>query len=616
MASAAVQVEVKSSTKVDLFGSPGKRRVVLSLLLVLLALAVFIPAAYNGFVGFDDPGYVTNNTHVRGGISWDTLKWAFRSTERANWHPLTWLSHALDCQLFHLNPAGHHLTSVLLHGLAAALLFLALEFMTAMPWRSFAVAALFAVHPMNVQSVAWISERKNVLCMLFFALAVIAYRWYVLRPNVLRYSTLAGFFVLGLMAKPMVITLPSVLLLLDYWPLGRVRTGTDHSPTTAWMRLVLEKAPLFVLSAASAVITLIAQRAAGAIRADHAFPVRLANAAVSYLTYLSKAIWPARLAAFYPYPVNAPALWKVLGACVALIAISVAVLLLRRQRYLAVGWFWYLGTLVPVIGLVQAGEQSMADRYAYLPFIGLFVAAVWGIADLASSRRAQVVASGLAALVLVAFSLDSRMQIGYWKNSVTLWSHTLAVTDRNYFAHVSLGAALINEGKLQEAVAHFQTASAINPQDAFSQLDLGVCEKRLGHIASAIEHYQAALKLSTEPSLRAMAFSNLGGIYRMQKDYKLARENYESALRMDPENSFALVGLGLIAQKTNDLKQAAEYYARGAAADPSDVHYLLLAQSLTNLGRASDAESAYAQARKLSRDWQVTQQLTAQLLQE
>jgi tetratricopeptide (TPR) repeat protein len=618
MATAATKLATSPQPQQGLFSSAGNRRTVLSLALMLLTLGVYNPAVNNDFVSFDDPAYVTGNRHVRAGLTWNTVKWAFRSTEQANWHPLTWLSHAADYQLFHLRAAGHHYVSVLLHALIVVLLFLFLEAATGLAWRSAVVAALFAVHPINVQSVAWAAERKNVLCMLFFVLTLPAYRWYAQNPSVQRYGVVGLLFVLGLMSKPMVITLPFVLLLLDYWPLGRTSTpSATQSQARTWTRLVWEKVPLFALSAASAVITMVAQKAGGAMHNEYPFWDRLLNAIVSYARYVEKAIWPSRLAAFYPHPDHSLPTWQVATSALLLLSITATVLMLRKKPYLAVGWFWYLGTMVPVIGLVQVGEQGMADRYAYIPFVGLFIAAIWGIADWARARRIPAIYPALAASMAIAgFSVAAHAQIGYWKNSVTLWSHALSVTQGNFVAEDSLGAELMDRGRFQEARAHFQDAAAINPRDAFSQLNLGVCEKRQGNIQGAVERYETALRLSADTSLRATAFGNLGSIYRAAGDYAHARENYDSSLRLLPDNKFALIGLGLIAQKTGDLAHAVDYYTQAVKAEPSDAEYLLLAQALAKAGRASEAQAVYGQAQTISRDWSATEQAVNHLLQE
>jgi len=585
---------------------------------MLLTLGVYNPSASNDFVSFDDPAYVTGNQHVRAGLTWDTVKWAFRSTEHANWHPLTWLSHALDYQLFHLKPAGHHYVSVLLHGLIVILLFLFLEAATGLVWRSAVVAALFAAHPINVESVAWASERKNVLCMLFFVLTLMAYLWYARNPCGKRYAVVALLFVLGLMSKPMVITLPFVLLLLDYWPLGRAGTLTaTQGQGRAWTRLLWEKVPLFALSAASAVITMVAQKAGGAMHNEYSFWDRVLNAIISYWCYVEKAIWPSRLAAFYPHPDHSLAMWQVATSALLLLSITATVLMLRKNRYLTVGWFWYLGTMVPVIGLVQVGEQGMADRYSYIPFVGLFIATIWGIADLARARRIPAIYLAFAASVAIAgLSVAAHAQIGYWKNSVTLWSRALSVTEGNFVAEDNMGAELMDRGNFQEAKAHFQAAAALNPRDAFSQLDLGVCEKRQGNIKAAVERYETVLRLSADSSLRATAFGNLGSIYRASGDYVHARESYDSSLRLLPDNKFALIGLGLIAQKTGDLAHAVDYYSQAVKAEPSDKEYLLLAQALEKAGRLQEAQAAYGQAQKISANWNATEQAVNHLLQE
>jgi hypothetical protein len=371
MASTALNnIETRQPTGLALFSSPEKRRVVLSLLLALLALLLYNPVTQYGFVNFDDPAYVTGNHHIRAGLTWQTVHWAFWSTEQANWHPLTWLSHAFDYQLFHLKAAGHHYDNVLLHALCVVFLFLFLESATGLVGRSAVVAALFAVHPINVESVAWISERKNVLCTVFFLLGLHAYLRYARHPDLKRYLTVAFLFALALMSKPMAITFPCVLLLLDYWPLERMRpfVATRESEKNPYQAravsaLVLEKIPLLLLSAASAVITVIVQKSGGALRAEYPFLLRLENAIVSYARYIGKAFWPRRLGALYPFPRHGLLGWEVVLAALVVLSISCAVLFQVRRRYLAVGWFWFLGMLVPVIGLVQVGEQAMATSH-------------------------------------------------------------------------------------------------------------------------------------------------------------------------------------------------------------------------------------------------------------
>ena len=380
-----------------LFQSPRERTVLLCLLLTVFVLISYSPVTRNGFLNHDDYAYITQNPHVRAGLTWATVKWAFTSYDQANWHPLTWLSHALDCQLFGLNPAGPHYENVLLHAVNAVLLFLLLQRATRSRWRSLMVAALFALHPINVESVAWASERKNVLSMMFFLLALHAYVWYTRKPALLRYAAIFFLLALGFMSKSQVITFPFLLLLLDYWPLRRIGASAaaglaaqgDGAPRQSSAWLILEKVPLLLLSAASALVTMKAQKAGGAVQSfsQYSLPLRLETAVISYVRYLGKAVWPSKLVALYPHPTKLYPAWQVVAAMLLLLVISAWVLRARQQRYLAVGWFWFLGSLVPMIGLVQVGAQAMADRYAYIPFIGLLVMATWLVADWASSRK-------------------------------------------------------------------------------------------------------------------------------------------------------------------------------------------------------------------------------------
>ena len=623
MASPALKLETNPPIGAGLFGSPGKRRVVLSLLLGLLTLAVYNLIANNGFVSYDDPDYITRNAHVQAGLSWQTVLWAMTSTEQANWHPLTWLSHALDCQLFHLRPAGHHYMTLLLHALTAVLWFLFLERATGLAFRSAVVAALFAIHPVNVESVAWAAERKNVLCTLFFVLGLWAYRWYVQNPSLKRYSIVGGAFVLGLMSKPMVVTFPFVLLLMDYWPLARLRysdfnpsaESTENFASRPFARLILEKLPLFALSAGSAVITIIAQRTDYAIRGEYSFPERAANAIVSYARYLGKAVWPSHLAVIYPFPFKGLPTWEVVGASALLLLLTTAVFTLKQKRYFAFGWFWFLGTLVPTIGLVQVGEQAMADRYAYIPFIGLFIAVVWGSADwVGSTKHSQAYLSVAAVTVLVAFSVAARIQIGYWQNNVALWTHTVSITHNNFVAENNLGAGLLAQNRVHEARQHFQAGIDINPKDPRSLLDIGVCDMALGNNQSAVEHYQAVLRVSHDLMLRSLAFSNLGTIYRTSGENGAAAQNYIASLTMAPQNALALYGMGLVAQKTGKLDHAIIYYANGVQAEPSDVGLILLAQALAKNRRSSEAQTVFAKAKKLSRDIDAATQAAGELL--
>src|ERR1035438_9079897 len=384
--------------------SPEKHTLLFSLVLFAAVLASYSPITHNGFLNYDDDTYLTSNLHVRAGLTWPTVKWAFTTYDAANYHPLTWLSHALDCQLFGLNPAAHHEVNVLLHAANAMLLFLLLQAATGFTWRSLFVAALFALHPVNVESVAWAAERKNVLSMFFFLLALHAYVWYTRRPALRRYMLIAFLFVLALLSKPQVITFPFLLLLLDYWPLGRFGAALLHGApestrtlpklSSGW--LVLEKIPLLLLSAASAIVTMKAQRAGGAIQtlSQYSPLLRLETAVIAYVRYLGKAFWPSNLVALYPHPTKFYPAWQVGAAVLLLILITVTSLRARGHRYLAVGWLWFLGSLVPMLGLVQVGAQAIADRYAYIPFIGLFVMCTWLVADWTETARATETSGG------------------------------------------------------------------------------------------------------------------------------------------------------------------------------------------------------------------------------
>jgi len=610
-------IEPKSQ---DFFGSPEKLSRVLCLFLIAATLVVYNRVNQNSFVNFDDDRYITENAHVRAGLTWGTIRWAFSSLEQANWHPLTWLSHALDCQLFRLNPDGHHYVNLLLHAINAMLLFLILQRATGFTWRSFAVAALFALHPINVESVAWASERKNVLSMLFFLLALGAYDWYVRKPEVRRYLVVAALFALGLMAKPQVITFPLVLLLWDYWPLGRVGSTHEFSNKVAqrgFSSLVIEKLPLFALSAASAIITMKAQSAGGAVRSEIEYPfaVRFGNALLAYARYLGKAVWPSHLAAMYPHPGESLQAWQAVAAALLLGFISAGVWAARRRRYLLVGWLWFLGTLVPMIGLVQVGGQSMADRYAYLPLIGLFVMIAWGVADWAQHKHLPTRWLGIpTVLVLLIFSLLTHRQLAYWHDSITLWSHALEVTSRNFVAEDSLGGALVNEGQYEQAIPHFRSAVEINAHDPLGHLNICAYEQQHENFMQAIEHCRMVLRFTRDTGLQANAYTNLGGAYRKIGDPSHAKASYEAALGLAPQNSTALMGMGLLAQSRGDLPEAIREYSQAVAVQPTDVAYLLLARALEQTGRVQEARAARDEARRISSDISQAEQNVDRLL--
>jgi tetratricopeptide (TPR) repeat protein len=597
-----------------LFSSPEKRNSIVCLLLAVVTLALYNPVNRHPFVNYDDDRYVTENSHVRQGLTWGTFTWALTSTEQANWHPLTWISHAIDCSLFRLNPAGHHFTSVLLHAVNVMLLFLLLASATGRMGPSVFVAALFAVHPINVESVAWVAERKNVLCTLFFFLALLAYSWYAEKPHWKRYLAGVALFTAGLAAKPMVITLPFVLLLWDYWPLGRVRGANQEGGSKtqlSWSRLVLEKLPLLLFSAASAVITMHAQQAGRALRSTQEFALaaRIENAIYAYAKYLWKMVWPARLAPLYPHPGDSLAAWKVVVAALVLLAITVVALRFRTRRYLLVGWLWFLGTLVPVIGLVQVGDAAMADRYAYLPLIGIFMMIAFGAADLADAKNvgasAQLVA---AAAVLIVLAMVTHRQMGYWQSDQDLWARALAVTQNNFVAEDNMGGALVLEGKPDEAFPHFEAAARINPHDPMSRSNLGTYFQSHGRIAEAIEQYESAIALTLDPSLLAQTYANLGAAQRALGEDEPAQKSFDEALRLNPNQFRAWLGLGLLAQKQGRLNEAISDFSRSVELHPTGEGYFELGRSLQRAGRSPEALDAYRQALKLSPDLTEAQQ--------
>jgi protein O-mannosyl-transferase len=581
------------------------RNSIICLLLAGIVLVLYNPVTRHPFVNYDDDRYVTENPHVRRGLTFETLTWSLTSIEQANWHPLTWVSHALDVSFFRLNPVGHHFTSILLHAVNAILLFLLLAWSTGRHGPSFFVAALVAVHPINVESVAWVAERKNVLCTLFFFLTLLSYGWYARKPEWKRYLAVFILFAAALASKPMVITLPFVLLLLDYWPLKRVAAATDDresdGPAYSWRRLTLEKLPLIGLSAASAVITMRAQQAGGAMRSTEqfSFGVRLANAVHSYAMYLWKMIWPTHLAPLYPHPGDSLAAWQVVVPAVVLIAISVIAIKFRTRRYLLVGWLWFLGMLVPVIGLVQVGDAAMADRYAYIPLIGIFVMIAFGAADLAqhfNEGKAGVWLAFPAVAVLIALALTTHRQIGYWQSNVDLWSHTLAVTQNNFIAEDNLGGALILAGKEDDAYAHFEAAGRINPNDPMSRSNLGAYLQTHGRPGDAIAQYERVVELTSDPGLLAQTYANMGSAQRALGQNELARKDFEQSLQFNPNQSNAWLGLGLLAEQQGRLDETIADLSRSVAVHPTAEGYFELGRSLARVGRRAEAVSAYQQA--------------------
>lgn len=542
---------------------PNKRKAAEENLLICLGLVLATVAVYGqvrdfAFVQYDDPLYVWRNSRLHAGLSLASLGWAFTDTSTGNWHPLTWISHLLDVELFGVDPGMHHVTNLILHCVNSLLLFLVLRRMTGARWPSAVAAFLFALHPLHVESVAWVSERKDVLSGLFCILTLLSYAGYVEKPGVTRYGLVALCFALGLMAKPMLVTMPLVLLLLDYWPLGRFASACTlgRERRTEHMRraliLVLEKAPLGALAAASSLAALWAQETGGGLGSLERFSLgsRIANAVTSYVLYTRDMLWPQRLAFFYPYHKVIP-LWQAGLCAMLLVAITLLVIRLRRRYpFLVTGWWWYLITLLPVIGLVQVGIQSRADRYTYLPLIGLFIIVSWGIDRAAEKWRIRplLLALGGVAATLVLMG-TSFLQAGYWKNSVTVAAHALAVTDRNYVALNTLGAAYTEQEKLDKAIDCFVQALRFNPRYSDAEYNLANTLLKKGDLEAAALHYRAVLRRA--PSMKE-AYSNLGVVLARQGNYGEAIACFEKVLALRPDDQGARDNLAL-AQKKRSL---------------------------------------------------------------
>jgi protein O-mannosyl-transferase len=510
---------------------------------------VFAQTVWHDFINYDDPNYVYENANITRGFSLSGIIWAFSHIHSENWHPLTTISHMLDCQLYGVKPGGHHLTSVLLHTAAAILLFLALRTMTGALWQSAFVAALFAIHPLHVESVAWVAERKDVLSAVFFMLTLVAYTRYTRAPAVRRYLLVALLYALGLMCKPMLVTLPFVFLLLDFWPLNRWPNQPSRQPKKRGTRssagalasgklLLLEKIPLVALSLISSGVTLIAQKQTIGWIEQLPLTWRLTNAAVSYVLYVWQMLWPVKLAVFYPHPENRLHMWQIILTLAALIAMTAVSFVLRKKHpYLVTGWLWYVMMLFPVIGIIQVGWQGRADRYTYLPQIGLYVLITWGVADCSRSWRRQPEVLGLAAaIVLGVLTWRSWIQTAFWRDSQTLWTHALAVTSGNDVAENNLGIVLLAKGRVDEAISRFQTAVDLRPENAPAHRNLAKAFLEKGQVADAMIHYRKLLEIEPE---NVEARNTLGIVLVKQGRIKEALEQWQGVLAVEPDNGNA-----------------------------------------------------------------------------
>jgi len=582
---------------------------IISLLLVLGTLLAYAQVGGHEFLYYDDNVYVTENPWVQGGLSWSGLKWAFTSMYAANWHPLTWLSHMLDVQLFGLSPGAHHLVNAGFHAASSVLLFLTLMRMTGALWQSAFVAALFALHPLHVESVAWVAERKDILSAFFGMLALMAYVRYTERPGLQRYIMTALLLTLGLLSKPMLVTLPLLFLLLDFWPLGRVsgfqsvEEGATVRPQTTVPRLILEKIPMLVLCTASSVVTVIAQKRGGAV-ADLSLDIgdRLGNAVFGYVQYLGKTFWPLSLSVFYPHPSSSLTALQTAGSCLLLVLLTGWVLLrLRRSPWLAAGWFWFLGTLVPVIGLVQVGAQSIADRYTYIPLIGIFIMVAWEIPEQLGSWRFRGQALWAAsAVVIAALAGLTWLQAGYWKTHETLFRHAVSVTTDNCLAHNSLADYLIKKDELDGAEFHLRETLRLCPKNESAWYNLGVWHRKKGELPEAVKALGEALRLKPD---YANAWSNLGAAYLALGLVPEAADALLKATRLTPDEPASWFNLGSLYGKTGQSGEAIEAYRKAVQLKPD------YAAAWTNLGIAyqsaglmHEAAAAIQQAAQLRSD--------------
>ncbi|MCP4345680.1 MAG: tetratricopeptide repeat protein [Desulfobacterales bacterium] len=604
-----------------------RRDILVCLFLVISLLAVYSQVRNFDFINYDDDDYVYNNPHVKAGLTLENIAWTFTATHAANWHPLTWLSHMSDVHLYGLDPGMHHLTNVFFHIANSLLLFTAFRKMTGDSWRSALASALFALHPLHVESVAWISERKDVLSTFFWMMTMLAYIRYAEQPGIRRYVPVLIFFAFGLMAKPMLVTLPFVLLLLDYWPLRRLTIdcrltiddcrlsiekissqSIDNRQSTIINRqstidnhqssivnrqssiinrqssVILEKIPLIILSAVSCIATLIAQQSGGAVRTLDSYPLtfRLANAVVSYTGYIEKMIWPHDLSIFYP-PRVVP-WWHVTGACLVLVSISALVIRFAKKRpCLAVGWLWYIGTLIPVIGVIQVGSQAMADRYTYISLIGLFIIIAWGFKFQVSSFKFQI----LCTIFLSILAVSSWIQLRYWANSIALFEHALDATSNNILAHTNLGLALAKEGRREESVNHYHMALQLSPDNAKVHNNMGVALFRLGKIRESVIHFQKALQ--KKPDF-ADAYNNLKKVLKIQKEKDEALAKIKDALKNNPDDAKLYNELGNLYKKYRNTDKATEQYKKALAIQPE------FPESLKNLAIAYAVKGEYENA--------------------
>jgi protein O-mannosyl-transferase len=606
--------------------APKQQLILISAGLVLLIAAAFEPLRHNGFTVYDDNDYIRENTYVKSGLTWQSVTWAFTSGRASNWHPLTWLSHMVDIELFGLNPLGHHLHNLLLHTASTVLLFWLLYIMTGSVWPSAFTAMVFGIHPLRVESVAWAAERKDVLCMLFFMLTVAAYLYYVKRGSIGRYMLVMLCFALGLMAKPMLVTLPIVLLLLDIWPLKRTQNFIDkrnpQKQTMSFLNLIAEKIPLLLLVMTSCIVTYTVQKAGGSVN-DISLQTRIVNALFSYLAYLGKIFWPHNLAALYPFPVGPYPLWKPVAGSILLFVLSgIAVYYYSRKSWLFTGWFWYVVTLIPTIGLIQVGNQAMADRYTYLPSIGIVIMLSWSVVQVSAKWRHQTLIIGTLTIVAaIAMITTTRHQLRFWKDDVSLFEHALAVTENNAVMQNNLGGTFWKQGKEAQAFEHIQKALQLvpafpdaninmaailfkrkdydkamdclykalkaNPDSFQANNNLALVLIELKRYDQAARYLLTALK-NTEDN--ADIYYNMGIVLGAQKKTDEAADAYEQAIKLDHNHYEAMNELGAIKYKQGLLDEAVGYFRQCVQRDPNYV------KAYSNLGLALQKQKKFEES--------------------
>lgn len=581
---------------------------VIMILFVLVTIIYFQVSGY-GFVNFDDDAYISDNPFVKKGLSVNSIVSAFTSTHAANWHPITWLSHTLDVTLFGMKPGLHHCVNVLFHLLNSILIYFVFRKMTGDIWKSAFVAALFALHPLHVESVAWLSERKDVLSSFFGVLTLWHYIQYVEKPGRIRYSLTVFFYILGLMSKPMLVTLPFVLLLLDYWPLNRLK-NTEAKDIFGKLKsksqipnLIVEKVPFIIFAAISCVITFIAQKGGGAVVpvSHSSLGIRIANALVSYVGYIVKMFWPYDLAIPYPFPSSISPIYIWCSVLSLVLVTGIVIRLAQSRPYAIVGWFWYLSTLIPVIGLVQVGYQSMADRYTYLPLIGVFVMIAWGVPDiLRGVRHAKVLYMTASVFSIAVLVLLSWIQVQTWQNSMTLFSNSLKKTRNNFVAHLNFGVGLAEKGRIQEAMTHYYESLKIYPKYAKAHYNLGLALDKTGDTEEAIRHYKKAVDI--KPGYKK-AHLNLGKKLAEKGQIEAALDHYAEALRIDPGYMLAYKNIGAVYEKQGKLNEAVNIYLKALIADPEFVPaYVRIGYILENQGKNAEAIGYYLEALQLSPD--------------